>query len=152
MLKRAERKNLILELVDRYAYLEESTTNKKVIGNKDYKIYQMERKNHIGSTKVCVDFESLVDAILYIGETSNSSVKDCQNPNETSGRNEEVKKALIMIYNLFDESEIPALLEELGKSNFITLTVAQINKNETIKKSVISLSQCNSAFVDTSNL
>ena len=152
MLKRAERKNLILELVDRYAYLEESTTNKKVLGNEDYKIYQMERKNHIGSTKVCVDFESLVDAILYIGETSNSSVKDCQNPNETSGRNEEVKKALIMIYNLFDESEIPALLEELGKSNFITLTVAQINKNETIKKSVISLSQCNSAFVDTSNL
>lgn len=152
MLKCAERKNLILELVDRYAYLEESTTNKKVLGNKDYKIYQMERKNHIGSTKVCVDFESLVDAILYIGETSNSSVKDCQNPSETSGRNEEVKKALKMIYNLFDESEIPALLEELGKSNFITLTVAQINKNETIKKSVISLSQCNSAFVDTSNL
>ncbi len=152
MFNRAKRKNLILELVDRYDYLEKLTANKKVLGSKDYKIYQNERKNYIGSTKICVDVESLIDTILYIDDTSNSSITGYQKPNMASDRALEVKKAVGLICSLFDESEMPALLEELGKSNYITLTVAQINKNETIKKSVISLTQCNSAFVDTLNL
>lgn len=37
------------------------------------------------------------------------------------------------------------------KSNYITLTVAQINKNEIVKKSVLKLEQYDLAFTDTLN-